>query len=171
MSAHLEHSALGRSARERRTVEEVTRRERYAEAFWWIIPIPVLVIAAVGLAVAKPSPAGLIAVTLAAVVGLLVEVCVWRTFRRRWAGNPQAHPTAGIPDRLRWPLSVALAFGLLIAAIAWRATGLGESWAVGVVMGVGYIALVFAIGAVVQKVESRRYDRGSDLPGSSSHLR
>jgi len=42
------------------------------------------------------------------------------------------------------------AFGLLTAAIAWKAEGLGESWGVGVLMGVGYIAFMFALAAVVK---------------------
>jgi len=80
------------------------------------------------------------ATALLAIVGLSVEVLIWRTFRRRWAGDSEAHPTSGIPERFRDPLRMVGAFGLLIAAIAWKAEGLGESWGVGVLMGVGYIS-------------------------------
>lgn len=119
-----------------------------------MVPIPALVVAAGGLAAVNRSAAGLLAVALLALVGLSVEVYVWRTFRRRWAGDAAAHPAAGLPEPLRRPLELVMAFGGLIAAMAWKARGLGESWLVSFLIPIGYIAFVLAVGAIVQRVES-----------------
>lgn len=140
-----------------RTLEGVARSGRYAEAFWWVVPIPASLVAAAGLASVNRSSAGVVAVALLALVGLSVEVHVWRTFRRRWTGDPTAHPAAGLPESLRRPLELVMAFGFLFAAMVWKARGLGESWLVSFLMPVGYLALVFGIGAIVHGVESMGY--------------
>jgi hypothetical protein len=135
----------------------VARSDRYAEAFWWVVPIPALAVAAGGIAVVNPSPEGAIAAVLLALVGLAVEVRLWRTFRRHWAGDPAAHPAAGLPEPLRRPLELVMIFGALIAGVAWKARGLGESWFVSFLIPVGYIALLLTIGAIVHGVESIGY--------------
>jgi len=135
----------------------VGRSDRYAEAFWWVVPIPALVVAAGGLTAANWSRTGLVAAVLLTLVGFSVEVRLWRTFGRRWAGDSEAHPAAGLPEPLRRSLQLVMAFGALIAAMVWKARGLGESWLVSFLIPVGYIAFVFAIGAIVHGVKSMGY--------------
>ncbi len=135
----------------------MARSDRYAEAFWWVVPIPALAVAAGGIAAVDPSLEGAIAAVLLALVGLAVEVRLWRMFRRHWAGDPASHPAAGLPGPLRRPLELVMAFGALIAAMAWKARGLGASWFVSFLIPVGYIALVLALGPIVHWVKSMGY--------------
>ncbi|MDQ6798247.1 MAG: hypothetical protein M3011_09580 [Actinomycetota bacterium] len=73
----------------------MARWDRYAEAFWWVVPIPALVVVSGGLAAVDPSPAAVVGAFVLAMVGLSVETHLWQMFRRRWAGDPEAHPTSG----------------------------------------------------------------------------
>ncbi len=88
---------------------------RYNEAFWWVVPIPAVIIGGVVLTLLRPSLGGVVALGLLAVVGLGVEFLLWRTFRRRWAGDQDAHPASGINGRMRSFLSGACLVGRLCA--------------------------------------------------------
>jgi hypothetical protein len=94
-------------------------------------------------------------VALLSLVGLAVEVHLLQTFRRRWAGDVEAHPTADLPAPLRRPIQLVLAFGSWIGAMAWKAHGLGESWPAAVLLAGGCAAFVLAIGLAVQGLDSR----------------
>lgn len=60
-----------------RTLEEVLDRTGYAEAFWWVVPIPALVVAAGGMVAVGSSRVGVIAAVLLALVGLSVGLSVF----------------------------------------------------------------------------------------------
>lgn len=133
----------------------MTRSDRYAEAFWWIVPIPAALAVAAVVTVGHPSPAGAIALGLVSLVGLTYEGLVWRSFRRRWAGELVGHPM-DVAERLRHPLEVIIACGAFVAAASWKARGLGESWGVSVLMGVGYLGFLVVLGAIIEGVRYLR---------------
>lgn len=121
------------------------RSDRYEEAFWWVASIPAAVIAGTVAAVIRPSNAGVLALGLLALAGGAVEVLVVRTFQRRCAGDPDAHPASGVPDAFRRPGQLTLVCGLLIALMAWKAEDLGQSLTAGLLTGAGFVALVGVI--------------------------
>ena len=65
--------------------------DKYTDAFWRVTPIPLLVGADVIGVILRPSTAGLVALLVVAVAGLLVELVILRDLRRRWsAGVPRS---------------------------------------------------------------------------------
>ena len=81
--AHLQR--LQRRKRSGIRMTELTFSDKYADAFWRLVPIPALLIVAAIAVALRPIPlaiAGLIALAWAS---LFAEVLVWRHLRHRWA--------------------------------------------------------------------------------------
>jgi hypothetical protein len=129
-----------------------TRRTRYAEAFWWVVPIPVGLVVGVVALVQHPSLPGAGGLVALAVVGILLEVVVWRHLRRRWAGETTTHPM-DVPQPLRSPIEVGVLLALLIGAITWKAVGLGQSWVAGLLTGLGLLAFYLVAWLIQRSVE------------------
>ena len=117
---------------------------RYNEAFWWVAPIPAAIIGAAVLTLLRPSLGGVVALGLLTAVGLGIEVLVWRTFRRQWAGDRGAHPISGINGRTRRFLSGAVLWVAFVLALAAKGVGLGydaPTIAAGIAIGIGALLL------------------------------
>ena len=106
-------------------VAELSFAEKYADAFWRLVPIPALVVAD-GVALARhPSAPGVAALALLALVGSFVEVVIWNGLRLRWQRG--LHPES--VGRLYEPnhrLELVLLVILWLAAFTWKASGVAE---------------------------------------------
>ncbi len=115
--------------------------DRYAEAFWWVVPIPAALVAGVVMVARRPSVIGIVALTLLALIGLGLETVVARHFRRRWAGETATHPM-DIPAPLREPVTLTLLCGALAGALIWKSVGLGHGWLPGALTAAGYLGFM-----------------------------
>jgi hypothetical protein len=117
---------------------------RYNEAFWWVVPIPAAILGGAVLTLLRPSLGGVAALALLVAVGLGVEFLFWRTFRRRWAGDRDAHPISGINARTRGFLSGAVLWVAFVLALAAKGVGLGydaPTIAAAIAIGIGALLL------------------------------
>ena len=126
-------------------------RSRYAEAFWWVLPVPFGLVAGVVALVGHPSIVGGAGLVALAGVGLVLEAVVWRHLRRRWAGGTASHPM-DIPEPLRQPIEVGMLLAVIVGALTWKAVGLGYSWVSGFLTGLGLLAFYLALWLVDRSV-------------------
>lgn len=109
-------------------MSELSFPDRYTDAFWRVVPIPLLVGVDVVGVVLRPSPAGIAALAIVAVVGLLVEVVICRDLKQRWAaGVPrESIGSWGEPGR---PAVLVLGAACLWGAWTWKGHATqGQSW-------------------------------------------
>ena len=106
-------------------VAELSFAEKYADAFWRLVPIPALVVAD-GVALARhPSAPGVAALVLLALVGSFVEVIIWNRLRLRWQRglDPESVGRLYEPNHR---LELVLLVILWLAAFTWKASGVAE---------------------------------------------
>ncbi len=108
---------------------ELSLSQKYADAFWRLVPIPALLIVAAIIVGLRPSPlaiAGLIALAWAS---LFAEVLVWRHLRHRWAQGLAPESVGQTLEELGRPAQTAIAVALLFGAWTLKAQGIrGGSW-------------------------------------------
>lgn len=129
-----------------------TLADKYQEAFWWVVPIPALLVADSVAVALRPSSAGVVALVAIMMVGLSTELVVWQHLRRRWAAGA---PPAELDPRLQ----LALALVCLWAAATWKSRTAYSSWGESAVFALLAVAVLGVVIAVVGFVERRREGR------------
>lgn len=132
---------------------ELSFSQKYADAFWRLVPIPALVVANVIALTLHPSRAGVLAVAVLAAVGLGVEGVLWRRLRLRW--QPGLDPqSVGKLVESNHRREVVLASIVLLAAITWRASSVAENFSE--VLITIFIGVSIFGGAIALDIVSRR---------------
>lgn len=102
--------------------------EKYTDAFWRVVPIPVAIGAALIGVQARPSALAVVALLLIGIVGLLVEMIVCRQLRKRWAAGLR-DAFGDRPDDSWMPAKLAMCAIFLVAAWTWKGHDTqGMSW-------------------------------------------
>ncbi len=129
---------------------DLSRAEKYRDAFWRLVPIPAGVVIALASVIVHPSATGVVAVAVLGVVGALVEVVLWRKLQIRWEGGVPEESVGQLiePDGALRLLFIVLALGTV------RAIVFGLSLPV-IVIAVCIYAGLFGLMVVVER-RSRR---------------
>ncbi len=107
---------------------DLSLADKYTDAFWRVVPIPLLIGVDVVGVVLRPSGVAVAAFVLVGIVGLALEAVICRDLRRRWAaGVPrEAIGHFGEPQR---PVVLVILAVCLWAAWTFKAHGTqGMSW-------------------------------------------
>ena len=132
---------------------------RYAEAFWRVLPIPVVL---VGLAVLvfrhRPSGAVLLALAILTLVALGLEALIMWELRRRWLGEPPGALGRAIEalsrQTLLWTALCLAWFAIASSPLLYLVKGrsLGMSLLQTTVTTCVFMALVVGLAAVIERL-------------------
>lgn len=151
---------MGRSAEEGPSDQqgkELSFAEKYTDAFWRVVPIPLAIGVALVAVWANPSGLAMVALVLTGLVGLLVEVIVCRELRVRWAAGFAPNAVGEWSDNSWMPANWAVFAIFLVAAWTWKGHDTqGMSWGEAALFSlillpvyVGLIAIIAAIAHAV----------------------
>lgn len=127
--------------------------EKYADAFWRVVPIP----AALGVALigvwAKPSALAVVALLLIGMVGLLVEVIVCGELRRRWGAGLPLNAVGDRTDDSWMPAKIALFAIFLVAAWTWKGHATqGMPWGEAALFSLILLPVYFGLIAIIAAI-------------------
>ncbi len=151
---------MGRSADEGpsdQQEEGLSIAEKYTDAFWRVVPIPLALGVALVAVWANPSGLAMVALVLTGLVGLLVEVIVCRELRERWAAASVLNAVGDRADDSWMPAKLAVFAIFLVAAWTWKGHDTqGMSWGEAALFSLillpVYIGLVAIIAAIAHAV-------------------
>ncbi len=135
-----------------------TESTKYADAFWQVAPIPVVLGASTVLVWKSPSILGVVAVAVLAIVGLFVEVAIVTELRRKWHGEPPgpiARAFEGLGRHSSWYSGLSIAFmAVVFSALGYLVKGrsLGMSFVSTMVAGCGFVAVVVLLSAAIERI-------------------
>jgi hypothetical protein len=137
---------------------ELSLGEKYTDAFWSVVPIPVALGVSLIAVLANPSGLGVVALVLIGVVGVLVELTICNALRRRWDAGLSPEAVGRWGEDSWWPAKAALLAIVMIEAATWKGHDTqGMSWgdaALFSLIGVpAYIAVIAVVGAIARALE------------------
>ena len=118
---------------------ELSISDKYQDAFWRLVPIPVATLTGAITVALHPSRIAAAALLLLAVMGGSTEVLMWRRLRLRWAES--AAGTLSEPNR-RWQMVFAVIF--LFVGTFGRAFALAGGMMTDALVGTGLVIAIYA---------------------------
>lgn len=137
--------------------QDLSIAEKYTDALWRVVPIPSALGVALVAVWANPSGLAMVALVLTAIVGLLVEVIVWRELRDRWAAGSAPNAVGDSGDDSWTPAKWAVSAIVLVAAWTWKGhctqgMSWGEAALFSLILLPVYIGLIAIIAAIANAV-------------------
>jgi hypothetical protein len=134
-------------------VSDLSLADKYTDAFWRVVPIPVALVAALIAVVAHPSGVAIAALVLVGVVGFLVELTVWRDLKRRWSTGVPQESVGRLFEEPTWPATLTLCGVLLWVAFTSKVHRTeGGSWGDAAIFGLVGLAVYAGLIAFVSLV-------------------
>ncbi len=131
-------------------MSNISFAEKYNDAFWRVVPIPVLLGADLVAVLRDPSGVAVTALVLIGVVGLLVELSIWRDLRTRWTAGASDESVEGSAEDSWRPAKLALIGLMLVGAWTLKAHDTeGMSWGDAAVFSLVLLPIYVALLAVV----------------------
>lgn len=109
-------------------MSELSRSQKYTDAFWRLAPIPLLVGSALVTVTLRATAVAVVAGALLLLVGTFAEVLIWRHLRLRWAKGVSPESVGQLVEPGSRQASI-LGAGLLSAAIIGKAFGVADTTA------------------------------------------